>query len=418
MGLTLAEKVLARTSGRAQVTPGEIVDAFPDVVMSNTATWRSIKQFHSVGVNELRDPDRIVVVLDHISPAKSEVDANNHATIREFVKRHGIKNFYDVNAGIAHVVMMEKGHVLPGQLILGTDSHSTIYGALGAFGTGVGFTEVTSVWLTGKLWMKVPESIKIVLKGSLSAGVFSKDLMLKLIGDLTANGCTYKSVEFCGDLTSRLSVSERMTLSNLAMELGAKCAMVAPDEATMKFLQGRTSKPVEMIRPDPDARYAKEVTIDADTLEPMVSCPHQVDNVKSVSELKGVKIHQAFLGSCANAKLDDLAIAAGILKGHSIHPNVRMIVTPASRDIYVQAAKEGIVATLVESGAIITNPGCGACAEDGGTLGDGEVCLSTGNRNFLGRMGNRNSFIYLSSPATLAASAIRGEIADPREFVK
>lgn len=416
MGLTLAEKVLARTAGRSTVSPGEIVDAHPDVIMSNTATWRSIKQLKAVGVDKLIDPDRAVVVLDHISPAKSEGDANNHSLIRQFVREHGIRNFYDVNAGIAHVVMMENGHVLPGLLILGTDSHSTIYGALGAFGTGVGFTEVTSVWLTGKLWMKVPESIRVVLRGVFSPGVFPKDLMLRLIGDLTANGCTYKAVEFSGDLSSRLTVSERMTLCNLSMELGAKTAFVQPDEVTRNYLEGRTRRKVSLIAPDPDARYIREVTVDASTLEPMVSCPHQVDNVKPVSALKGVRIQQAFLGSCANAKLDDLAVAARILKGRSVHPGVRLIVTPASRSVFLQASKNGILADLVDSGALITNPGCGACAEDGGTLGDGEVCLSTGNRNFLGRMGNRNSSIYLSSPATLAASAIKGEIADPREF--
>ncbi|MBI2371385.1 MAG: 3-isopropylmalate dehydratase large subunit [Deltaproteobacteria bacterium] len=417
MGMTLAQKVLAQTSGKPTVLPGEIVDAYPDLVMSHLASWRSIRQLEQVGVDRLYDLNRIAVVLDHRSPARTPEDAGHHQLIREFVKRHGIPVYYDVHEGIAHLVLMERGHVLPGMLILGTDSHSTIYGALGAFGTGVGFTEVTSVWLTGCVWMKVPESVRVVITGRFPPAVFGKDLMLALIGQLTANGCTYKSVEFTGDLVANLSISERMTFCNLAMELGAKCAFVPADAVTEAYLAGRAKRPYELLRPDPDAPYARQVTVDASALTPMVSCPHQVDNAKPITAVQGTRIHQAFLGSCANAKYEDLEVAAGILKGRRVHPDVRLIVTPGSREIYLQAMRSGALQTLVEAGAMLTNPGCGACAGDGGSLGDGEVCLSTANRNFLGRMGSRTSQIYLSSPATLAASAIKGVIADPREFL-
>lgn len=417
MGMTLAEKVLARTSGKGRVIPGEIVDARPDLVMSHLATWRSIAQLRQVGVERLWDPDRIAVVLDHRSPAHTIKDANDQRLVREFVKAHGIKTFYDTNEGIAHLVLMEKGHVRPGMLILGTDSHSPIYGALGAFGTGVGFTEVTSVWLTGEVWLKVPATIRIRLSGSFPEGVYGKDLMIRIIGDLTADGCTYKSVEFWGDLTGRLSVSERMTLCNMATELGAKCAFVQPDEVTDSYLRARGISDYEKIEPDRDAVYEKEISVDVGRLEPMVSCPHQVDNAKPISAVKGTKIHQGHFGSCVNAKYEDLEIFARILRGRRVHSDVRLIVTPGSRDTYLRAAQNGLIEVLTASGALITNPGCGACAGDGGFLGDGEVCLSTANRNFQGRMGSNKAEVYLCSPATLAASVIRGEITDPREFL-
>lgn len=417
MGMTLAEKVLARTSGKGRVIPGEIVDARPDLVMSHLATWRSIAQLRQVGVERIWDPDRIAVVLDHRSPANTIKDANDQRLIREFVKAHGIKTFYDTNEGIAHLVLMEKGHVRPGMLILGTDSHTPIYGALGAFGTGIGFTEVTSVWLTGEVWLKVPASVKIALTGAFPKGVYGKDLMLKLIGDLTADGCTYKSVEFSGDLASRMSISERMTLCNMATELGAKCAFVQPDDLTDAFLAGRGIGDYDRIKPDPDAVYEKELTVDVRSLEPMISCPHQVENAKPISQVKGTKIHQGHFGSCVNAKYEDLEIFTRILKGKKVHPDVRLIVTPGSRDTYLKAAQNGLIQILAESGALITNPGCGACAGDGGFLGDGEVGLSTANRNFQGRMGSNKAEVYLCSPATLAASVIRGQITDPREFL-
>ncbi len=417
MGMTIAEKILAKKSGQPSVVPGQIVDAFPDLVMSHTATWRSVSVMEKVGATKLYDPERIAIVLDHIAPAKTEKNAADHQTSRDFAKRYGIRKFYDVDAGIAHLVLMEAGHVAPGDLIVGTDSHCTIYGSLGALGTGIGYTEVTSVWITGKLWMKVPETYKIRLSGKFSKGVYSKDLMLHLIGSLGADGCTYKSVEFYGSTVNDLSVSERMTMANLAMEMGVKCAFVPPDTRTRDYLRDRMKeRSYQEIHADPDAAYNKEIEVDVVKLQPMVACPDEVENTKPIGDVVGTHIDQVFLGSCANAKFEDLAVAASILRGRRIHPNVRFIITPGSRQIMLQAMRTGVLATLVESGGTLTNPGCGACAGDGGILADGEVCLSTANRNFLGRMGSRKSSIYLCSPATLAASAIKGVISDPREF--
>jgi homoaconitate hydratase family protein len=415
---TIAEKILAAKSGEARVTPGQIVDAYPDLVMSHTATWRSVSVMKKIGARTLYDRDRLAIVLDHISPAKTEKYAADQQTSRNFAREYGIEKFYDVDAGIAHLVLMEHGHVKPGDLIVGTDSHCTIYGALGALGSGIGYTEVASVWVTGKLWMKVPTTIRLTLEGGFAPGVSAKDLMLHLIGRLGADGCGYKSVEFYGTALRAMSISERMTMANLAMEMGAKCVFIPPDEKTLEWLLPRLKdaasyKPVSA---DPDARYEQSIGIDLSSLTPMVACPHQVENTKPVTEVLGTRIDQAFLGSCANGKYEDLAIAAAILKGRKIDPRVRLIVTPGSKEIMLEAMRSGVLATLMESGALVTNPGCGACAGDGGMMADGEVSLSTANRNFIGRMGSNKSSIYLSSPATLAASVLQGVIADPREL--
>src|SRR5580765_6498763 len=416
-GFTIAEKILAAKSRRTSVRPGEIVDAYPDLVMSHTATWRSVSVMQKVGATKLYDPDRLAVVLDHIAPAKTEKNATDQQVSRNFARTNGINKFYDVDAGIAHLVLMEAGHVAPGDLIVGTDSHCTIYGSLGALGTGIGYTEVTSVWLTGKLWMKVPDTFRIRLDGMFRNGVYSKDLMLYLIGRLGADGCNYKSVEFYGDTIDDLSISERMTMTNLAMEMGVKCAFVPPDAKTREYLKDRLKdRPYQEVHADADAVYSKELDVDVSQLQPMVACPHEVENTKPIGEVAGTHIDQVFLGSCANAKFEDLAVAASILKGRHIHPDVRFIITPGSKEIMLEAMRTGVLETLVESGGTLTNPGCGACAGDGGILAEGEVCLSTANRNFLGRMGSNKSSIYLCSPATLAASAIRGVISDPREL--
>jgi len=417
MGMTIAEKILAKKSGLSSVVPGQVVDAYPDLVMSHTATWRSVSVMEKVGATKLYDPQRIAIVLDHIAPAKSEKNALDQQKSRNFARKYGIEKFYDIDAGIAHLVLMEAGHVAPGELIVGTDSHCTIYGSLGALGTGIGYTEVTSVWLTGKLWMKVPDTTKILLSGNFSKGVYSKDLMLHLIGSLGADGCTYKSVEFYGDTVRDLSISERMTMTNLAMEMGVKCAFIPPDDKTREYLSQRMNgRSYEEVRADADAIYDKQIDVDVAQLQPMVACPHEVESTRPIGDVAGTRIDQVFLGSCANAKFEDLAVAASILKGRHIHPNVRFIITPGSRQIMLEAMRTGVLATLVESGGTLTNPGCGACAGDGGILADGEVCLSTANRNFLGRMGSSKSSIYLCSPATLAASAVNGVISDPREF--
>lgn len=419
MGMTIAEKILAAKSGAKQLAPGEIVDAYPDVVMSHTATWRSVSVMRRIGATKLYDPDRLAIVLDHVSPAKTEKYAQDQQTSRNFAREYGIKKFYDVDAGIAHLVLMEHGHIKPGDLIVGTDSHCTIYGALGALGTGIGYTEVTSVWLTGKLWMKVPTTIRFTLDGAFAAAVSAKDLMLYLIGKLGADGCGYRSAELYGDAMPRMSVSERMTAANLAMEMGAKCVFVPPDAKTWEYLEGRLEDrdAYAPVYADPDAVYERDIRVNLSELEPMVACPHQVENTKTVSEVAGTRIDQAFLGSCANGKYEDLAVAAKILANRRVDPRVRFIVSPGSKEIMLEALRSGVLQTLIESGALVTNPGCSACAGDGGMLADGEVSLSTANRNFVGRMGSRKSSIYLSSPATLAASAIKGVIADPREFI-
>jgi len=416
--MTIAEKILSAKSGKAAVTPGEIVEAYPDLVMSHTATWRSASVMQRIGATRLYDPERLAIVLDHVSPAKTEKYAADQQTSRNFAREHGVRKFYDVDAGIAHLVLMEAGHVAPGDLIVGTDSHCTIYGSLGALGTGIGYTEVTSVWITGKLWMKVPESVRITLDGWFSGGVYSKDLMLYLIGKLGADGCSYQSVEFYGSAIPALSVSERMTMTNLAMEMGVKCVFVPPDAKTAEYLHGRLADAARYrpVYADPDAAYARRIDVNLAEIEPMVACPHEVENTRAIGEVVGTHIDQAFLGSCANAKYEDLAVAARILKGRRIDRGVRLIVTPGSKQILLEAMNSGVLQTLIEAGGMVTNPGCGACAGDGGMLADGEVCLSTANRNFLGRMGSGKSSIYLSSPATLAASAIKGAIADPREF--
>jgi 3-isopropylmalate/(R)-2-methylmalate dehydratase large subunit len=419
MGKTFAEKVLARAAGLAEVTPGQVVDVYPDLYMSHMASWRCIRTMEKLGTDKIYDVDRIAMVMDHISPAQTAKTADDQRMCREFAARHGIKKFYDVNAGIAHVVLTEEGYIRPGMVIIGTDSHTTIYGALGAFGTGVGFSELTAAWVTGKLWMKVPESVKVTVEGPLARGTSSKDVMLKLIGDLTADGATYCSVEFHGTYTEGLSISNRMTLCNLAMELGAKNGVVCPDETARSYLAGRNVQPGEYseIHPDPDASYVKRVTVDGRNLAPQIACPHAVDNVKPIEQVAGTKVNQVFIGSCANAKYEDLVEAAGILKGRKVAPGVRLLVSPASKETVSRTVQDGTYSVLLEAGALITNPGCSACAGDGGVMADGEVTLSTANRNFQGRMGSYKAEIYLGSPAVAAATAIRGVITDPREYL-
>ncbi len=419
MAKTFAEKVLARAAGLAEVAPGRIVDVYPDLYMSHMASWRCIRTMEKLGTDKLYDRDRIAMVMDHISPAQTAKTADDQRLCREFALQKGIKKFYDVNAGIAHVVLTEEGYIRPGMVIIGTDSHTTIYGALGAFGTGVGFSELTAAWVTGKLWMKVPESVKVTIEGPLPRGTSSKDVMLKLIGDLTADGATYCSVEFHGSYTERLSISDRMTLCNLAMELGAKNGFVRPDEVTRSYLAERSVQPDQYseIHPDPDAVYVKNVTIDGRGLVPQIACPHAVDNVKPIDQVAGTKVNQVFIGSCANAKYEDLIEAAAILKGRRVALGVRLLVSPASKEIVMRTVKDGTYSILLEAGALITNPGCSACAGDGGVMADGEVTLSTANRNFQGRMGSYNAEIYLGSPAVAAATAITGVITDPREFL-
>jgi len=417
MGKTFAEKILGMKTGK-DVVPGEIVIVKPDRLMSHDNSAAISKKFRSIGVDKVAYPDRIVIILDHCVPAASEKYATNHKIIREFVKEQGIKNFFDIHNGICHQVFPEKGFALPGNLILGADSHTTSYGALGAFSAGIGRTEMAALWAVGELWLKVPYSFKIEVVGKFPKGVGPKDLILHIIGTIGADGALYRAVEFTGETISDMSVGDRMTLANMAAEMGAKNGFIAPDDKTREFLKGRTGEEFEEILPDGDAKYEKILKFDVSKLEPTVAKPHTVDNMAKIDEVRGVKVNQVLLGTCTNGRLEDMEAAAEILKGGTIHPDTRMLVFPASREVMREAMRKGILETLSSAGAVLMNPGCGPClGAHEGTLAPGEVCISTANRNFRGRMGCKEAYVYLASPRTVAASALKGEIADPREVV-
>ncbi len=367
----------------------------------------------------MKHPDKIVITLDHCVPPANEEYAKNHRHVRAFVEAQGIENFYDIGVGVCHQVMPEKGHVRPGMLILGADSHTTTYGALGAFSTGVGRGEAAVIWATGKMWLKVPETVKVIIDGELPRGVYAKDVMLYIIGGKGMDGALYRAVEFAGRVVDNMSVSERMILCNMVVEIGAKNGYVVPDEKTIGWLMGRVDgKGFDIVVSDDNAEYSEIWRYDVSNLEPQVACPHAVDNVKPVSEVKGTKIDQVFIGTCTNGRLDDLKIAGDILRGRRVAKGVRLLIVPASMEVYKKAVGDGIIMDLVDSGAIVVNPGCGPClGAHQGVLAPGEVSLNTSNRNFRGRMGCREAEIYLSSPAVAAASAVIGKIADPREFI-
>lgn len=414
MGKTMAEKILARAAGAKDVSPGDLLDVVPDVAMSHENAGLVSKSFKEIGVAKLFDPDRIVIIFDHRIPAESEKTAEGHKTVRDFVKKHGIKNFFDINTGICHQVLPEQGFCRPGEVLVGTDSHTTTHGAFGVFSTGIGATEMAAVWATGKLWMMVPETIKVVTKGKMRPGVFSKDLILSLIGKLRADGADYQSVEFFGEAIDAMTVASRMVLTNLSMEMGAKAAMIPPDQKTLDFVKTVTSKPFTPVRPDADAHYRLTVELDLDRLTPQIACPHAVDNVKPVSELAGTQVHQALLGSCTNGRLEDLEEGARQLRGRKVHPEVRMLVIPASWKVYRQALDRGLIAAYIDAGAVVLNPGCGPClGAHQGLMAPGERCISSTNRNFQGRMGSTQSEVYLASPATVVASAVAGKIVVP-----
>ena len=419
MGKTFVEKVFARKTGR-EVRVGEIITVEPDFVMSHDNTAAIAGKFNKMGAKKVKYPERLVIVLDHVVPASQEKYALNHLIIREFVKKEGIKHFYDVNSegGICHQVLSEKGYALPGYVILGADSHTTTYGAFGAFSAGIGRSEVAAIWATGEIWLKVPESFKIVINGKVPEGVYAKDIILYIIGQIGADGATYKSVEFTGEVVKNMSQASRMVLSNMAAEMGAKNGYIAPDEKTFEWIGDRAKGEYEPIYPDEDAEYEKVLEFDISSLEPQLAAPHTVDNVYPVKEYEGKKIHQGLIGTCTNGRLEDLEVAAKILKGRRIHKDVRLLVLPASWEVYKEALRRGIIETLVEAGAIVLNSGCGPClGAHEGVLAKGEVAISTSNRNFKGRMGSKEAEIFLASPATVAASAIEGKITDPRKFL-
>lgn len=410
----MAEKILERASSQ-EVIPGDIVDAHVDLAMSHENTAPISKKFKKIGVPTVWDPEKIVIPIDHCAPAASEDYAKNHKIIREFVREQGITNFYDIKAGVCHQVLCEKGHVEPGMLIVGSDSHTPTYGAFGAFAAGIGRTEMAAVYATGTIWLRVPESFKIIIEGDLPERVSAKDVILHIIGELRADGANYKAVEFCGNTVEDMSVGSRMVLCNMSAEMGAKAGMVAFDEKTRKYLSERADKEYIVLNSDTDAIYERTFVFDVSDLEPQVARPHTVDNVKPVTDVEGKEIDQAVLGTCTNGRVEDLLEAAAILKGRTVADTVRLLVIPASTEVYLEALKSGIIYNLVQAGAVICNPNCGPClGAHQGALAPGEVCISSSNRNFRGRMGCKEGEIYLASPATVAASAITGKITDPR----
>ncbi|HDI10823.1 MAG TPA: 3-isopropylmalate dehydratase large subunit [Candidatus Acetothermia bacterium] len=417
MGKTFAEKVLARKAGLSEVAPGQIVEAAPDLGMSHDNTAAILKIFGKLGLERIRNPERFVVILDHVVPAAQVQYAENHKEIREFVRTQGIR-FYDVGRGICHQVVVEEGLARPGWLILGADSHTTTYGALGAFAAGIGRSEMAALWATSKLWLKVPATIRIELTGKLPELVTAKDVILYLIGKLGADGALYRSVEFTGPLVERMSISERLVLCNMVAEMGAKNGYVAPDEATFSYLRERGVAEYEPIYPDPDAEYERVLRFDLSDLEPQVARPHTVDNVVPISEVEGTRVDQVLIGTCTNGRIEDLRLAAEVMGGRPVAEGTRLLILPASREVWVQAAREGLLERFATAGALVLNPGCGPClGAHQGVLAPGEVCLSTSNRNFKGRMGSPEAEIYLASPAVAAATAVTGVITDPRKLV-
>jgi 3-isopropylmalate/(R)-2-methylmalate dehydratase large subunit len=415
--MNITEKILAKASGKATVHPGEIVDAKVDVIMVHDLTGPlAVEAFKKIGVPRVWDNKKVVIILDHQIPAESVKMAELHKMLRKFSKEQGIR-LYDVGeGGICHQVMPEKGYVAPGALIVGADSHTCTYGAFGAFATGIGSTEAAAVFATGKIWLKVPEAIKFNVEGKFQKYVNPKDLVLSIIGKVGVDGAIYKSTEFAGSTMKAMSVSGRMTVCNMAVEMGAKNGIVEPDETTRKFLEGRIPKGAfQVVKSDADAEYEKVIDINASKLEPQVAVPSSVDNVKPVSEVSDVPVNQAFIGSCTNGRIEDLREAAQILKGKKVKQGVRTLVIPASQEVYAQALKEGLVDIFTAAGALVCGATCGPCLGGHiGLLASGETCISTSNRNFVGRMGSPEANVYLSSPATVAASALTGKLTDPR----
>ena len=423
---TIAEKIFARASGKGKVEAGDIVMADIDIAMVHDLTGPlSVESFNKIGTEKVWDPSKIVIPFDHQIPADSLDSANNHIFMRNFVEEQKIENFYDVKEGVCHQVLPEKGHVIPGTVIVGADSHTCTYGALGAFATGIGSTDMAMVFATGQLWFKVPETIRFNINGELKENTSPKDVILNIIGQVGADGATYKSCEFAGETISNMNISERMVLSNMAIEMGGKTGLIEPDNRTYDYLKDRVSGEnknrlkafIEKsnLKTDLDSASLETIDIDVSDLEPQVSCPHNVDNVKPASECSDIEIDQVFIGSCTNGRIEDLRDAAKILKGNQIADTLRMLVIPASKETYLKALDEGLIKIFVESGALVSAPCCGPClGGHTGLIGPGEVSLSTSNRNFKGRQGSPEGEVYLSSAKVAAQSAIEGRISVPK----
>ena len=416
--MNITEKILAKASGKTTVQPGEIVDSNVDMIMVHDLTGPlAVEAFKKIGIERVWNSQKVVVILDHQVPAESIKAAELHKTMRQFAKEQKLR-IYDVGqGGICHQVMPEKGHVVPGTVIVGADSHTCTYGAFGAFATGIGSTEAAAVFATGKIWFKVPKTIKITVKGKLLKYVTAKDIVLSIIGKLGVDGAIYKSVEFLGPTIRKMRIAGRMTICNMAVEMGAKNGIVEPDETTRKFLQSRVKNlpDFEALKSDKDSNYDLTIEVNVSKLEPQVACPSSVDNVKPVSEVGNVPVEQAFIGSCTNGRIEDLRLAAEVMKGKKVKEGVRTLVIPASMEVYKQSLIEGLTEIFTEAGALVCGSACGPCLGGHiGLLASGETCVSTSNRNFIGRMGSKEASVYLASPATVAASAIKGKITDPR----
>jgi 3-isopropylmalate/(R)-2-methylmalate dehydratase large subunit len=416
MGQTFVQKALAKAAGVAQANPGDILDVRADVMFSHDNSAAILKLFQQIGAERIAHPERVAITLDHAVPAPTTLHAQNHAEIREWVQRQGILHFYEVGRGICHQVISEEALVLPGETIFGSDSHSTHFGWLGAFGMGVGRSEMAALWATGELWLSVPETMKITLSGPLAAGVTAKDIALKILGEYTVEGGQYRAVEFHGDTIATLSVDERPVLPNMMAEFGAMSAYLPPDDAVFQYLEPRRTRDYVPLYPDTDAVYAAEAHVNVARLEPQIALPHQPDNVRDLSEVLGLPIQQAFVGTCTGGRYEDLEAAARVVKGQKLR--TRLIVIPASAQVLRQALHSGVLATLLEAGAALNTPGCGPCMGNHmGVPAPNEATISTGSRNFKGRMGTPEAPCYLANPYVTAAAAVAGRIIDPRDIL-
>ncbi|MGI5879085.1 MAG: 3-isopropylmalate dehydratase large subunit [Syntrophomonadaceae bacterium] len=419
MGMTISQKILAYHAGKKHVEAGELVNCRVDVVLGNDITSPvAIEEFARLGTGEVFDRDRIVLVPDHFAPNKDIKSAEQAKVVRSFARQYGIKNYFEVGQmGIEHCLLPEQGLALPGDLIIGADSHTCTYGALGAFATGVGSTDMAAAMATGEAWFKIPESLKFIYYGQLPRWVGGKDLILHTIGDIGVDGARYMSMEFTGEVIQNLSMDNRLTMANMAIEAGGKNGIIEPDDITLAYVKERAQRSYNLYKSDPDAVYAEIREYDVSKMEPVVAFPHLPENTRPVSEAAGVNIDQVVIGSCTNGRIEDLEIAASLLKGKKVHPEIRVIIFPGTQQIYLEAMRRGYVEAFIEAGAAVSTPTCGPCLGGHmGILAKGERALATTNRNFVGRMGHPESEVYLSSPAVAAASAITGKITPPWEI--
>ena len=412
------EKILAKGAGKDAVATGEIVNCQVDLAEVNDIYLQTIRSFYEMGGRKVHSPEKITFILDHYAPASTQQQAENQKQMREFCREQGIHLLFDIDQGVCHQVMVDHGLVTPGMVLVATDSHTTTHGAFGAFATGVGATDLAVIMITGKLWFRIPEIVRFHLEGNLPKGVYAKDVILKIIGTLGADYAVYKAIEFTGPLLKRLGISERMALCNMTTEMGAKASYIQPDEVTREFLSQRGKRDYEIYTTDTRYPYAANHTFDFSHLEPQLAAPHSVDNVRPLCELIGKPIQQAFLGTCTGGRLEDLAVAAQIIKGRKVHAGTRFLVVPASKGVLLEAIAGKYMQILVEAGATFVTPGCAAClGTHQGILAAGEICISSSSRNFPGRMGHPQAEIYIGSPASVAAAAIEGKIADPIKYL-